>query len=215
MTVQTLYRRNFMLHLQDRTDYDGPVLIKEPAHGRLTSAQIAQLHNEHVITRQLVDVPGVRPVYGLEGSQSHPVLLLKYIEGQNLAEIIAERSLDLPRKLRLAREISGALGRVHDNGVMHRDINSSNIMVAADGLPDGPGRVSIIDFGVAAMVRQEEFSSPFEPDEAAGTLAYISPEQTGRMNRAVDYRSDLYSLGVTCYELFTGQLPSRPTIKWG
>ena len=59
MTSQTLHRRDFLLHLQERPAYDEPVLLKEPAHEQLTSAQIAQLHNEHVITRQLVDVPGV------------------------------------------------------------------------------------------------------------------------------------------------------------
>jgi len=207
MTVQTLSRRNFMLHLQERPAYDGLVLIKEPAHQQLTRAQISQLHNEHLITRQLADVPGVRPVYGLEGSESHPALLLKYIEGQSLAEIIAEQSLDLPRKLRLAMEVAEVLGRVHDSGVMHRDVNSSNIMISADSQADEPDGVSVIDFGVATTVRQEEFSSPVAADFAAGTLAYISPEQTGRMNRAMDYRSDLYSLGVTFYELFTGQLP--------
>ena len=195
MTRQTLYRRNFLLHLQKRPAYDAPVLLKEPAHEQLTSPQIAQLHNEHVITRQLVDVPGVRPVYGVEGSESHPILLLRYIEGQSVAKIIQERSLELRQKLQLAREIAGILGRIHDNGVIHRDVNSSNIMVAADGLPDEPGKVSVIDFGVAMTVRQEAFSQPVTEDVVAGTLAYISPEQTGRMNRAVDYRSDLYSLG--------------------
>ena len=182
-------------------------MLKEPAHEQLTSAQIAQLHNEHIITRQLVGVPGLRPVYGLEGSESHPVLPLQYIEGQSLAEIIQEKSLELQQKLQLAVKIAGILGRIHDDGVMHRDINSSNIMVSADSLLDKFGRVSIIDFGVTTTVRQEEFSQPVTADTVAGTLAYISPEQTGRMNRAVDYRSGLYSLGVTLYELFTGQLP--------
>ena len=80
-------------------------------------------------------------------------------------------------------------------------------MVADDIMPDEPHAVTIIDFGLATTLRQEDLAQPVASDVAAGTLAYISPEQTGRMNRAVDYRSDIYSLGVTLYELFTGQLP--------
>ena len=83
MTIQTLYRGDFLLHLQERPEYDGLVLLKEPAHEQLTRAQIAQLHNEHVIARQLAHLPGVRPFYTIEGSESHPVLLLKYIQGQS------------------------------------------------------------------------------------------------------------------------------------
>jgi len=79
MTEQTLYRRNFLLHLQERSEYDELILLKEPAHEQLTGAQIGQLHNEYVISRQLDNVSGVRPAYTLEGSESHPVLLLKYI----------------------------------------------------------------------------------------------------------------------------------------
>jgi len=102
MTEQTLHRRYFLIHLQERPAYDELVLLKEPAHEQLSSAQIAKLLSEHVITRQLVDIPGVRPIYGLEGSENHPVLLLKYFEGQSLAEIIHEESLELPQKLQLA-----------------------------------------------------------------------------------------------------------------
>ena len=92
MTKQTLHRSNFLLHLQERPAYDEPVLLKEPAHEQLSRAQIAQLHNEHLITLQLANVPGVRPVYAMEGSESHPALLLKYIHGNSLSEIIQGQS---------------------------------------------------------------------------------------------------------------------------
>ena len=205
MTEQTLHRRNFLLHLQERPDYEEPMLLKEPAHEQLTGGQIGQLHNEYAISRQLDDVSGVRPVYTLEGSQSDPVLLLKYIKGNNLAEISQMLALDLQQKLQLAVEISSILGRIHDAGVMHRDISSGNIMVAEDVAPAEVGWVTIIDFGLATTLRQDELAQPVATDAVAGTLAYISPEQTGRMNRAVDYRSDLYSLGVVLYELFAEQ----------
>ena len=106
-----------MLHHQERPEFDEPVLLKEPAHEQLTRAQIAQLRNEHVFTRQLAHVPGVRPVYTIEGSESHPVLLLKYIQGQSLVEIIQEQSLDLLQNLQLAVEITNILSRIHEVGV--------------------------------------------------------------------------------------------------
>ena len=84
MINRSLHCRNFLLHLQERTGYDGPVLLKEPALEHLPNAQIAQLHNEYDIYQKLTHLPGVRPVYALEGSESHPVLLLKFIEGKSL-----------------------------------------------------------------------------------------------------------------------------------
>ena len=197
----TLYRRNFLLHLQERQEYNRPVALKELAHEQPTSQQINQLHNEYVITRQLADVTGVRTVYAKEGSESYPVLLLEYIQGRSVSEIILEKSLDIIQKLQLAVRIAGILGRIHAQKVMHKDICSSNILVVEDG------GVFIIDFGLATMMRQEEPKELDSGDSVAGSLSYVSPEQTGRMNRAVDYRTDLYSLGVTLYELFTGELP--------
>jgi serine/threonine protein kinase len=215
MNSTHLHRRNFLLHLQDRPEYDGLVLLKEPAHEQLTRAQIAQLHNDDLITRQLAHVPGVRPVHAKEGTESHPVLILEYIQGQSLSEIIQGQSLDLLQKLQLAVEIAGILARIHDQGVMHRDICSSNIMVAEEPKQGEPGGVYIIDFGLSTTTRQEELTTPVSVDAAgtagatlgAGSLAYISPEQTGRMNRPVDYRTDLYSLGVTLYDLLANRLP--------
>ncbi|MBE9475484.1 MAG: AAA family ATPase [Chloroflexi bacterium] len=200
-----IHRRNFMVHLQERQEFDRPVLLKESDQKEPTSKQIAELHNEYVITRQLSEISGVRPVYAKEGSESHPVLFLEYIQGQSLSEIIHTQSLDLLQKLQLAVEIVEILGCIHDQGVMHRNICSSNILVSEDAVPGGHGGVYIIDFGLATTMRQEELTTPAAAD--ADSLAYISPEQTGRMNRRVDYRTDLYSLGIILYELFTGQLP--------
>jgi PAS domain S-box-containing protein len=207
MTSQTLYRRNFLLHLQERPDFDRPVLLKEPSHGQLTVAQTAQLHNEHAISQKLAHLPGVRPVYDIEGSESHPVLLLEYIDGRSLAELIKEGSLDLSQKLQLGVQIATILGRIHEEGVMHRDISSSNILVSRDGAPAETGGVTIIDFGLATTTRAEGILRPIEVESMAGSAAYISPEQSGRTNRPIDYRTDLYSLGVTLYELLAGRLP--------
>ena len=110
----TIHRRNFSLHLQERPDYECIVLIKESASELPTKSQVAQLHNEYVITRQLSDVPGVRPVYAKEGSESQPFLLLEYIQGQSLSELIQAASLDIPEKLRIAVEMAGILSCIQD-----------------------------------------------------------------------------------------------------
>jgi PAS domain S-box-containing protein len=225
MERHPLHRRNFLLHLQARPGYEQPVLLKEPARESLTVSHLNQLHNEYAITRRLADVPGVRSAYAKEGTESHPVLLLEYIQGQTVTELIQTASLDIPEKLRIAVDMAKILGGIHDRQVMHKDISSSNILVADDsppergvapgeadvpnkpGVPNEFGGVYIIDFGIATTMRQERPGRASTDHALAGSLAYISPEQTGRMNRAVDYRTDMYSLGVTLYELFTGELP--------
>jgi tRNA A-37 threonylcarbamoyl transferase component Bud32 len=202
-----IHRRNFLMHIQERAGYDQPVLFKEPAHEQLTSSLLDQLHNEYTITTHLSNVCGVRPAYALEGTESRPVLLLEYIPGQSLAELIRSTSLDMAEKLHLAVNVATTLSCIHEQRVMHKDLSSGNILVATNDRPSSQDGVYIIDFGLASTLRQEN-PSRLAPDETlVGTLAYISPEQTGRMNRRVDYRTDLYSLGVVLYELFTGQLP--------
>ena len=161
-----------MLHLQERPGFDEQVLLKEPAHDQLTMAQIAQLHNEHGVSQQLAHLPGVRSVYAIEGSESHPVLILEYIEGRSLAQLIEEQSLDLSQKLQLGVQTAAILGRSHEEGVMHRDISSSNILVAKDGAPHETGKVTIIDFGLATTTREEGLARQIEVGSVAGSLAY-------------------------------------------
>jgi PAS domain S-box-containing protein len=111
------------------------------------------------------------------------------------------RPLDVSHFLRIAISLAGALRRVHARGLIHKDIKPANILVDAAG-----GRVWLTGFGIASRLSREH-QAPAPPEVIAGTLAYMAPEQTGRMNRSVDSRSDLYAMGVTFYEMLTGQLP--------
>jgi len=207
MNEPTLHRGNFLLHLKERPGHDGPVLLKEPAREPTHGSHARQLHNEYLITRQLADVAGVRPALAKEGTESRPVLILEYVQGHSLAELIRAASLDLAEKLRLVRNVARALGHVHDHQIMHKEVSSSNILVADGDAPGSQGGAYIIDFGLASTTGKESPSLLAADDALMGALAYVSPEQTGRMNRQVDSRTDLYSLGVTLYELFTGRVP--------
>jgi serine/threonine protein kinase len=109
--------------------------------------------------------------------------------------------LELALFLRLAVSLSAAIDHLHERGIIHKDIKPANVLV-----DPVTGRCWLRGFGIASRLPRER--QPAEPPEfLAGTLAYMAPEQTGRMNRCVDCRSDLYALGVTLYEMLTGSLP--------
>jgi PAS domain S-box-containing protein len=116
-----------------------------------------------------------------------------------------DQLLDQPLKvaflLRLAISLSIAIGRLHQRGVIHKDIKPANVLVNSD-----TGQCWLMGFGIASRLPRER-QAPNPPESIAGTLAYMAPEQTGRMNRSIDSRTDLYSLGVTLYQMLTGSLP--------
>ena len=103
--------------------------------------------------------------------------------------------------LRLAAGIASAVGKLHRRGLLHKDIKPSSILVNRT-----TGEVKLTGFGIASRLPRER-QPPGPPETIAGTLAYMAPEQTGRMNRSIDSRSDLYALGVTFYQMLTGILP--------
>ena len=120
-----------------------------------------------------------------------------------------EQPLDLVRLLRLAINLATALGHAHQRGLIHKDVKPENVLV------DDAGHVWLTGFGIASRLPRER-QAPAPPEIIAGTLAYMSPEQTGRMNRSMDTRSDLYSLGVTLYQMLTGVLPfaAADPLEW-
>src|SRR6202035_2840576 len=141
---------------------------------------------------------------------ARPIALTHYNGGMALvledpggapADRLLGRPLEVSHFLRIAIPLAGALRQMHERGLIHKDIKPANIL--AD---PASGRVWLTGFGIASRLpRERQALAP--PEVIAGTLAYMAPEQTGRMNRSVGSRSDLYALGITLYEMFTGQLP--------
>ncbi len=120
------------------------------------------------------------------------------------------RPLGITQFLRIAISLARALRQVHARGLIHKDIKPANILVDV-----ASGGVWLTGFGIASRLPRER-PNPEPPEVIAGTLAYMAPEQTGRMNRSIDARSDLYSLGITFYEMLTGTLPftAADPLEW-
>ena len=170
---------------------------------------VARCRQEYNITR-LFNLDGVIKAYSQQNYQRTLVTFLEDFGGESLAHWMGQQSqtfcpMCLPAFLRLAIDLTDTLGRVHAAQVIHKDINPKNLV-----FNPATGVIKIIDFGIATQFSRTNpiFKSPHMLE---GTLAYLSPEQTGRMNRLVDCRTDFYSLGVTFYELLTGQLPFPTT----
>ncbi len=166
---------------------------------------LEQLKREYEIG-QLLDTPAVVKVLAFETYQGAPALVLEDFGGQSLDGLLGT-PMAIGSFLPLAVRIAGAIADVHQQGVVHKDLKPDNILVNL-----ASGEVKIADFGLASRLPREH--QPAQPSRLIeGSLPYLSPEQTGRMNRALDNRTDLYSLGVTFYQMLTGRLPSRPAIR--
>jgi predicted ATPase/signal transduction histidine kinase/tRNA A-37 threonylcarbamoyl transferase component Bud32 len=176
------------------------VILKMPKTDHPSATTFERYKHEYEILRGL-DIDAVARVYDLKRWQSTIVLVLEDFGGRSLADVMAEGPLELGEALAIGAGCAAALAEIHAANVIHKDVNPSNIVYERQ-----TGRVKLIDFDIATRLSRE---SPSIKDPAAleGTLAYLSPEQTGRMSRSLDYRTDLYSLGVSLYQLLTRRLP--------
>lgn len=177
-----------------------PVILKVLKQDYPTPQELARYRQEYKTLCSLKFEEAIK-TYGLEPYGRSLVIILEDFGAISLKKWIEEKSLTLSEFLEIGIKIVENLRKIHAAKVIHKDINPANIV-----LNPTTGQLKIIDFGIATMLQQENPRLK-SPNLLEGTLAYISPEQTGRMNRSLDYRSDLYSLGVTLYELLTKQLP--------
>ncbi len=177
-----------------------PVIIKATRGAAAPLQEVVRLKQEYEVARDL-PVPGiVRPIEFME-HDGGCVLILEDTGGTSLWRLIRETGFSIESALHIAIDLAGMLGQVHQCNIVHKDIRPSNIIIGSDGRS-----VRLTGFGIASVVQKnaQDAASIQRPE---GTIAYISPEQTGRMNCRLDWRSDLYSMGVTLFELFTRELP--------
>ncbi len=192
--------RVFYRGWRDGADDDrNTVLVVLPAAEHPTSASLNRLTHEYGLKDDLDDAWAARPI-ALTHYNDRMTLVLKDPGGAPVDRLLGQ-PLDVSHFLRIAIPLAGALRQVHERGLIHKDIKPANILVDA-----ASGGVWLTGFGIASRLPRER-QSPAPPESIAGTLAYMAPEQTGRMNRSIDARSDLYALGVTLYQMLTGSLP--------
>ncbi|MEO5341308.1 MAG: protein kinase, partial [Magnetococcus sp. MYC-9] len=174
---------------------DGISILKILNRDFPSPEELARFRQEYAMTTSLAKIPGVVQCHGLLRHQDSLALQLEDIGGVSLDHLLATAPLTLAQFLDIAPRVVDILAGMHAAGVVHRDINPSNLVwnVAS-------GEVRLIDFGIADRL-PEELAEARPPTLLEGTLAFLAPEQTGRMNRPVDTRSDLYALGATFYAL--------------
>ncbi len=187
-----------------REEDNQAVILKFLKEDYPTPEEILRYKQEYKITHNL-SVEGVVKAYSLEKNQNTPVIIFEDFGGESLKILMNNNAFALKEFLFLAIKITEILGEIHSRHIIHKDINPSNIV-----FNPYTKQLKIIDFGISTILSRENPTIK-NPNILEGTLAYISPEQTGRMNRLLDYRADFYSLGVTCYELLTCQLPFDTT----
>jgi predicted ATPase/signal transduction histidine kinase len=193
---KTIVYRGMKLHDQY------PVIFKTLLEALPAPKDLARLQYEFTLLKDW-DEEGVIRALALLPYQNKLVLVLQDIGGESVRQLLDKQQgtgqpLPLARFLQLALAFAKSLLRIHQHRIIHKDINPANLVVNAT-----TGATQIIDFGISSQLSRE---TPQLQSAAhlEGTLAYLSPEQTGRMNRALDYRTDFYSFGITLYEMLTG-----------
>ncbi|MBR0750419.1 AAA family ATPase [Bradyrhizobium japonicum] len=192
---------DFTLYRGRKHDDPSPVLaialFEQPS-----PQSIKRLMHEYSFAAEL-DIAWAATPLAIARHEERTILLLKDPGGEPLDRILERdrgQPLNLTRFLSTAIGLARTLGQVHQRGLIHKDVKPANVLV------DDAGNAWLTGFGIASQLPRER-QLPEPPEFISGTLAYMAPEQTGRMNRSIDSRSDLYSLGVTFYEMLTGSLP--------
>jgi PAS domain S-box-containing protein len=196
----------FILYRGRRQGDTSQVLVLSPAAEYPRPESLKRLEHAYSLKEELDPAWAARPV-GLTRHWNRIVLVLEDPSGKPLdqfggfAETPSAHAWDLGFCLLVGVNLANAIGHLHRRGIVHKDIKPANVLVNS-----ATGQVWLMGFGIASRLPRER-RSPDSPEFLEGTLAYMAPEQTGRMNRSIDSRSDLYSLGITLYEMLTGSLP--------
>ena len=197
----TIAERTKTLILRGIRNSDGqPVIIKRLKAENPDLKDIKRLKNEYEISSNIA-CPQIIKSYSLETDGNSFALILEDFGGESLSEYLSKNQLSLHQFFAIAITLADILSQLHSIPIIHKDIKPSNIIINPE-----TQEIKLTDFNIA--IRSAfEYPAFQNPHGITGTLSYMSPEQTGRMNRYLDHRTDLYSLGVTFYEMLTGQLP--------
>jgi PAS domain S-box-containing protein len=218
MTERSEYVLELLREGADFTVYRGrrrgnpsPILAIALSADQPSPQSLRRLEHEYSLAAELDPVWAARPL-ALTHHEGRTILVLEDPGGEPLDQVLERdqgQPLDLSRYLRTAIGLASAVGQVHRRGLIHKDIKPANVLV------DGGSNVWLTGFGIASRLPQER-QAPAPPEIIAGTFAYMAPEQTGRMNRSMDARSDLYSLGVSLYQMLTRTLPfaAADSLEW-
>jgi predicted ATPase len=196
---------DFVLYRGQRRKDLSRILVLAPAAEYPRPESLKRLEHEYSFKEELDPAWAARPI-GLARHGDRTVLVLEDPGGVLLESACGSRGrgsngLDLAFYLPVGVNLANAIGHLHRRGIVHKDVKPANVLVNP-----ATGQVWLMGFGIASRLRRER-RAPASPELLEGTLAYMAPEQTGRMNRSIDSRSDLYSFGVTLYEMLTGSLP--------
>jgi len=192
--------RSSYVYRGQKDGYERTVIIKALKTRSPSLSEIARFKHEYAIIKN-IDLDGIVKNHAFGEYDEGFALVFEDFKGISLKEVIKNETFDIASFLKTGIKLSETLGTLHKQNIIHKDIKPQNIIIDRDS-----GQVKITDFGIAAVLTHEN-DAIFNPEVIKGTLAYMSPEQTGRMNREVDYRTDMYSLGITFYEMLTGILP--------
>ncbi|MGB3536442.1 MAG: AAA family ATPase [Microcoleaceae cyanobacterium] len=177
-----------------------PVIIKVLRNPYPTFNELVKFRNQYIITRHLEHPAIVQPL-ALERYNNRYALIMPDDNLVALSDYWRSCIGDLDKFLLIAIQLADTLNYLCQKRIIHKDIKPANILIHPE-----TGKIKLIDFSISSLLPKEQ-QQLINPNVLEGTLAYISPEQTGRMNRGIDYRTDFYSLGVTLFELLTGSLP--------
>ncbi|MBF0237519.1 MAG: AAA family ATPase [SAR324 cluster bacterium] len=194
---------NSIIYRGFRDRDQAPVILKTLKKEFPSLHELARFKHEYEIIKD--KIKGTIQAYALEKQGNQLVIVLEDIGGLSVRQMLKNGPLPVLDFLNLAVKITDSLAHIHHHQIVHKDINPSNIVINAK-----TGAVEFIDFGISSVLSREDQRLE-NVNALEGTLAYISPEQTGRMNRSVDWRSDFYSLGVTFHEMLSGELPFPQT----
>ena len=210
------YKIRDLIHESDRTlvyrgvtKADGqPVVIKLMRNNFPSFNELVKFRNQYTIARNL-PIEGIVKPLALERDRNGYALIMQDFGGIYLLEYyhkyLSSNKINVSEFLKVAIQITEIIEQLHQNRIIHKDIKPENILINPQNK-----QLKIIDFSISTLLPKETQTIQ-TPNVLEGTLAYISPEQTGRMNRGIDYRSDFYSLGVTLFQMLNKKLPFETT----